>query len=398
MLNRIIKTGPSPVSPKKILVICSCPSAQMSAQYDAVSKTLKEYRFHILFRNASHYEESSWPAIMPQHAEWSVLPKPGWVRFLPKSIQWLISCPIEDLLRSHNPDAIIVHGLYDNTASVQSIRWCWKNNIPYLLRSDANITKHKHFWRYPLKVVGTPLVKRAKAILYIGTQNRRYYEYLGACQKQFFLAPWEHDYETLELTNRNCLERRDELRQESSVSDKVVFLFVGRILKLKGLDTLIPVVKRLKLEGLPVFLLIAGDGPYLAVLKRRYNLGDCEYIRCLGSVPREQVCRWYSCADVFVLNSYEEAWGLVVNEAAFCHLPLVVSDCVGAGPDLIKNGLNGLIYPAKDKNALYNCLKQLTLDRSLRSRMGIESSLILKEWRQTSNAVEGYRKALECVT
>ncbi len=193
-------------------------------------------------------------------------------------------------------------------------------------------------------------------------------------------------------------EKRDEIRLQQDFSGKIIFLFLGRVLKLKGLDTLIPVVKRLDTEGLPVCLIIGGDGPYLPELKRKYNLADCKCIKCLGDVAREQVCKWYNCADVFVLSSYEDAWGLVVNEAALCRLPIVVSDAVGAGADLVKNGISGYSYPRKNQNELYDCLKHLACDESLRRKMGQESSRILKKWRETNNAVEGYKQALDYAT
>lgn len=77
---------------------------------------------------------------------------------------------------------------------------------------------------------------------------------------------------------------------------------------------------------------------------------------------------------------------------------LLVSDQVGAGADLVVHGKNGFIYPAKDQNALYNYLRRLALDEMLRNKMGTESGQILKEWRETASAIEGYKKALDYVT
>src|SRR3989304_3364617 len=90
-------------------------------------------------------------------------------------------------------------------------------------------------------------------------------------------------------------------------------------------------------------------------------------------------------------------WGLVVNEAALAGLPLVTSDAVGAGPDLIVPGRNGFVYPAGDRQRLYELLREMADRRGLRESMGRASRQILDSWRTRFPAKEGYRQALQHV-
>jgi glycosyltransferase involved in cell wall biosynthesis len=77
--------------------------------------------------------------------------------------------------------------------------------------------------------------------------------------------------------------------------------------------------------------------------------------------------------DVFALLSAHEPWGVVVNEAAACGLPLVLSDRVGAARDLLRDGENGMLVPAGDVDAAADALRRLAADPELRARMGTHS-------------------------
>ncbi len=82
------------------------------------------------------------------------------------------------------------------------------------------------------------------------------------------------------------------------------------------------------------------------------HLGVEEHVHFLGFHQRDDLVELYTCADVFCLPSRHEPWGVVVNEAAACGLPLVVSDRVGAGRDLVTAGENGRVVPVEDAEAL----------------------------------------------
>ena len=81
----------------------------------------------------------------------------------------------------------------------------------------------------------------------------------------------------------------------------------------------------------------------------------------------------YAAADVFALLSEREPWGVVVNEAAACGLPLLLSERVGAAHDLLRDGENGLLVPAGDATAAAEALRRLAGDRDSRLRMGARS-------------------------
>jgi glycosyltransferase involved in cell wall biosynthesis len=93
-------------------------------------------------------------------------------------------------------------------------------------------------------------------------------------------------------------------------------------------------------------------------------------IRFIGFRNQSELPSLYELCDVFVLPSEHEPWGLVVNEAMNAGRPVVVSDRVGAGPDLIENGVNGFVYPSRDVAALADRLRRLIDSPEHRAAMG----------------------------
>jgi len=375
-------------------VVCSCPSAQMSAQYDVLAD-LDDFEFHILFRHHSQ-GNPAWAPVYPTKVEYDFLP-PYKGRLMPSKLKRCLNGNITGLLDSYDFDAMILHGIYDSSAVRQAIAWCNAHKRPYLLRCDANVAKEKSlFRRLSRRLLIGRRIQSAAGLLYIGTQNRKYYELFGARREQLFLAPWEIDYKNLEAYYTEAIARRDNLRAELGFHNgQCVVVTVSRLLWRKGYDTLIPVIGRLYKEGLPVKLVVVGEGSYRTRIEELIEQYSAPVILC-GNLGRGDVVRAMAASDIFVLASYQEPWGLVVNEAALCGLPLVVSDQVGAGADLVVRGENGYIYNVDNQNSMYSYLLELVQQKSIRISMARCSRKIIDDWRKSHPAIEGYESALQC--
>ena len=180
-------------------------------------------------------------------------------------------------------------------------------------------------------------------------------------------------------------DRRDELRAEAGIApDDVVVLSVARLAPEKGLDTL---VRAVAVAADPrLVLVLAGSG---AERGRLEALSDGLGVR-LVVVPEvrwERIAERFAIADVFALLSRHEPWGVVVNEAAACGLPLVVSDRVGAAFDLVEDGRNGAVVPADDSVAAGNVIRAFAADPERRRAAGRASRELMREW--------GYEPSIE---
>jgi glycosyltransferase involved in cell wall biosynthesis len=185
--------------------------------------------------------------------------------------------------------------------------------------------------------------------------------------------------------------RRPELRAELGAGpDDVVVLSVARLAPEKGLDTLVHAVAE---AGDPRLLLVlAGDGP------ERERLEDLARVRGVrlvlaGDREWERIVEVYAAADVFALLSEREPWAVVVNEAAACGLPLLLSDRVGAAHDLLVDGENGMLVAAGDVDAASSALRELAADAGLRRAFGARSRELARDWGY-GPSVEGFLAAV----
>jgi glycosyltransferase involved in cell wall biosynthesis len=147
-------------------------------------------------------------------------------------------------------------------------------------------------------------------------------------------------------------------------------LFVGRLVREKGVHVLLDAWRRAKL-GDGAILALAGDGPLRDEVARQ-PAG----VQALGFVPRDHLPALYAAADVLVLPSirtatFLEPWGLVVNEAMHQGTPVIATDAVGAARGgLVRDGRNGLVVAQGDAVALAARLRSIAQNSGLRTALG----------------------------
>jgi glycosyltransferase involved in cell wall biosynthesis len=154
----------------------------------------------------------------------------------------------------------------------------------------------------------------------------------------------------------------------------------------KAIDTLVRAVADTGRKGMVV--LLAGDGPERERLRRLAEDVDVRLV-IAGDLDWERIVEAYVAADVFALVSRSETWGVVVNEAAACGLPLVLSDAVGAAHDLLIEGENGFVVSPGDVAATAAALRELADDPADRARFGAASRRIVAGWGYETS-VEGF--------
>jgi D-inositol-3-phosphate glycosyltransferase len=160
-------------------------------------------------------------------------------------------------------------------------------------------------------------------------------------------------------------------------ADEKVALFVGRIDPIKGIDTLLDAVKLLAHDGsddTPTILFVGGDldrsghpvGALAEVAAAAGTLGIRELFRFEGSRPQPSLPTYYRAADVVVVPSRYESFGLVAVEAMACGTPVVVSRAGGL-TFTVEDGVGGLVVPARDPAALASAVRRVLADDALRA-------------------------------
>lgn len=157
----------------------------------------------------------------------------------------------------------------------------------------------------------------------------------------------------------------------------VTFLFCGQMIARKGLYDLLAAFARLPAHAR---LLLVGREAELPRLLGSLPGEVRERVEYAGFHAPEALPRLFARADVFVLPSRYDGWGVVVNQALGAGLPIVCSDQVGAGYDLVREGVNGFRFPATDCAALTAQMAKFCDDVELAERFGRASRTSAADW------------------
>lgn len=182
-----------------------------------------------------------------------------------------------------------------------------------------------------------------------GTKSHKeLFRHYGMAEERIFLMPMMVD-------NERFYYQRGKVKK-----DEFTFLYVGRIVECKNINTLLKAFShRFKNSG-NVQLNIVGDGELLTAFKKEYK--DVNNIRFMGKLFGKELTAQYHEADVFVLPSSYEPWGLVVNEAMCASLPVIVSDLVGAAYDMVEGHDTGCVFRYDNAEELAQCMLRLYED------------------------------------
>jgi glycosyltransferase involved in cell wall biosynthesis len=157
-------------------------------------------------------------------------------------------------------------------------------------------------------------------------------------------------------------------------------LFCGQMIARKGVDVLLQAFAQLIQSGLSARLLLVGREAELPKMLTSLPSSVVQHINYAGFQAPEDLPHFFKQADLFVLPSRYDGWGVVVNQALGAGLPIICSDAVGAAYDLVDPGENGKIVPAGDPNALLEAVESYLKNPAAITAAGQASLLKAKEW------------------
>ena len=299
-------------------------------------------------------------------------------------------------------DALWVHG-YASINSLQAILAANALGIPVLLRAESWLADRvRSPWTLALKSAFFQLLGQGiAAVLPIGTVNAAYWtHYFGSSVPQF-LMPYAVNNEYFAALAQAAAPREQELRNELGLApERPVILFASKLQQRKHADHLLEAYRSF-IENQPPharpYLVIVGDGEQRAQLKSLAQQPGLEDVRFAGFRNQSELPRFFQLADVFVLPSRHEPWGLIVNEAMACGCPAIVSTDVGCHADLITDGVEGCVYPVGNIPALTQALRRVFSSPGSAAAMGQAAQRRINTWTYEED-VRGLRRALAAAT
>ena len=254
------------------------------------------------------------------------------------------------------------------------------------------------------------VVRRFHAALVGGTKHKEFVVRMGLAPDRVFLG-----YDAVDnnfYAERSTLARQQQrsTRTEYKLPGRYV-LSLGRLIAKKNIETLIAAFAQARTSPscADLSLVIVGDGPERDRLIRACQrhgltvmaapgqaLSEAD-VYFLPSVGPQGVADILALADIFVLASTTEEWGLVVNEAAACGLPLLVSSAAGCADELCKDGINGYQFDPNDSETLTARIIELAASEHTRARYGAASRQIVSEWGLTRFASEALAATIKAI-
>ena len=291
-------------------------------------------------------------------------------------------------------DALWLHG-WQGPRMWRALELARRRGIPVLMRGEntmkampdgggaRGILKRRYL---------DAIFDRCTLFLYVGQANREYYLGHGIDPERLVPMPYAVDNDFFRVRAETAAPHRDRYRAALGLEPgRPIILYAGKLQGRKNPLLLIEAYRRLDRTALgQPYLLFAGDGELRQPVEHAAAADPA--IRFLGFHGQEQLPALYDLADVFVLPSFGEPWGLAINEAMNAGCAVVVSDECGCAPNLVDESC-GAVVPAGQVAPLTAALADILADRDRCRAMGAAALKRIGDWGLDA-ALEGLRIAL----
>jgi len=262
---------------------------------------------------------------------------------------------VRAVLKQEVPDTLFIPG-WSDPAALAALDWGLTSNVPVVImsestRSDEARTAAKEFLK-------SRVVKLCSAALVGGRPHAEYMKELGMSADRIFTGYDAVDNDYFAAGAHRARENPAQLRTEMGLP-KQYFLASARFLERKNLVALLRAYASYResagrsQSSPPWSLVILGDGPLRPTLNSHLSTLNLRgHVLLPGFKQYDALPLYYGLASAFVHTSLSEPWGLVVNEALACGLPVIVSRQCGCGQDLVRDGENGFKFDATDEHGL----------------------------------------------
>lgn len=254
---------------------------------------------------------------------------------------------------------VIVVGGYSTPTGMYSILYMKAKRIPFILNCDGGLIKADTFIKKSIKRF---FIGSAKIWLSTGKTSDEYLCYYGANRQKILQYPFTSIKED-EVLNVSELQKK-EMREKLGIKQDKVVLYVGRFIPLKRIDVLVNACK--ELQDVAV-VLVGGDD--LETVCGEDIRGEKSNIYVVGFKSAEELKEYYQAADIFVLPTSGDVWGLVINEAMAMGLPVITTEKCVAGIELVEQGKNGYIVSVGNSDEMKEKIEILLNDLKLRENI-----------------------------
>lgn len=295
---------------------------------------------------------------------------------------YTFSWPLTRWLASHvsDYDFVHIHSLF-SYATLPASLFAYRFGIPYAVRPLGTLrrwgfhNRRPYLKRLSFAVIEQRILRKAAFVHFTTQLEQQDAQALGVLEGGVVIP------HGVDLRESHNLPPVDQLLQRyPELCGRRMLLFLSRLDPVKGLDLLLPAFAQVQQARPDTVLILAGEGEpaFVANLQAEVaQLGLSDAVVCTGFLRGPDKLAALASADVFVLPSYSESFGLAAVEAMACWLPVIVSDQVGIYPDIQASGA-GLVVPCT-VDALAAAMERLLSDTERAKEMGMNGRRLVEE-------------------
>jgi glycosyltransferase involved in cell wall biosynthesis len=331
---------------------------------------------HVIFLAETDATQRQW-LIYKEEIEFSYEVLPAW-RWRWGGWHILANRGMWRALDRFRPNSILCGG-YNHPAYWEALTWAKFHPMHFA----AWIESTSRDQRSPGLVAGFIkqwFVRNCRSFAVPGKSSLEYVKSMGVPAERIYQAPNAVDNERFATLARAVRGREAQCRKELGLPPRF-FLYAGRVIPQKGVFELLEAYARLSPElRSEVGLVFVGEGTANNELMTKAANVHPGTVVFPGFAQRDQLAALYALAEVLVFPTLSDPWGLVVNEAMACGLPIIASEVAGCTADLVHDGENGYVVPSANVGRLAEAMAAFARDPQLASRMGERSATLIESY------------------
>lgn len=262
-------------------------------------------------------------------------------------------CPeIIGHLRARKYDEIVIT-IMASLTSILAVNWLRLHHIPYIYEGDGGFVHSENRLKYLVK---KNVISHAKYCFSTSSAFDEYCKNYGASSEKTYKYPftsvWEKDVLEKPLSGSD----KQTLRTQYGIPEQHMLISVGQMIHRKGFDILLRAAEVLD-KSWGIYLVGGQPSEELRDLVVQLSLKNVHFV---DFMPKEKLWKYYQAADLFVLPTRDDPWGLVVNEAMANALPVITTTRCIAGLEMVENGANGFLYEPEDVDQLKGVLTEVS--------------------------------------
>ena len=258
---------------------------------------------------------------------------------------------------------------YAYRTEMAAITFLKVHHIPYVMEIDGGVIRNENVIKRLLKRF---LISKASAYFSPSAETDRFLLHYGANKNKIHRHPFTSLHKSQILEKLPSKEEKTTIRRKLSIVGDNVILGVGQLIYRKGWDVILNIAKDIDAD-----IYILGEGERRKQYEQIILDKQITNVHLVGFQSNEITSLYYMAADVFVLPTREDIWGLVINEAMAYGLPVVTTDRCNAGIELIRDGVNGYIVPVDSSLEISNAIIKAL---SKKEEMGLAALNKIREY------------------